>query len=125
MELIIGGAYQGKHAYARELHPEIVFLDGETCTREELLQCRGVWNFQEFIRRQLKEEQDVQAFALELVDKNPGIVVVSTEVGYGVVPIDAFDRNYREAVGRVCTCLAAHSEKVTRVLCGIGTVIKG
>ena len=46
------------------------------------------------------------------------------EVGYGVVPVDAFDRKYREAVGRVCTKLAAYSHKVTRVVCGIGTVIK-
>lgn len=52
------------------------------------------------------------------------IVVVSQEVGYGVVPMDAFDRKYREAVGRVCTGLASKSKKVTRVVCGIGTVIK-
>ena len=49
---------------------------------------------------------------------------VSQEVGYGVVPMDAFDRKYREAVGRVCTGLASKSKKVTRVVCGIGTVIK-
>ena len=40
------------------------------------------------------------------------------------MPVDAFDRKYREAVGRVCTKLAAYSHKVTRVICGIGTVIK-
>ena len=56
--------------------------------------------------------------------KNPDVILVSQEVGYGVVPVDAFDRKYREAVGRVCTKLAAYSHKVTRVVCGIGTVIK-
>ena len=49
---------------------------------------------------------------------------VSDEVGYGVVPVDAFRRAYREAVGRTCTKLASFSRKVTRVVCGIGTVIK-
>ena len=60
----------------------------------------------------------------EIPEGNPDIVVVSQEVGYGVVPMDAFDRKYREAVGRVCTGLASKSKKVTRVVCGIGTVIK-
>ena len=62
--------------------------------------------------------------AQKLIDGNPDIIIVSQEVGYGVVPVDAFDRKYREAVGRVCTKLAAYSRKVTRVVCGIGTVIK-
>ena len=54
----------------------------------------------------------------------PFFFVLSLEVFYGVVPMDAFDRKYREAVGRVCTGLAAKCSKVTRVVCGIGTVIK-
>ena len=59
-----------------------------------------------------------------LLKKNYGAVVVSEEVGYGLVPVDAFEREYREAVGRICTKLASGSHKVTRVICGIGTVIK-
>ena len=61
---------------------------------------------------------------VKIISRNPELVIVSQEVGYGVVPVDAFDRKYREAVGRVCTKLAAYSSKVTRVVCGIGTVIK-
>ena len=56
--------------------------------------------------------------------RKSGYHLVSQEVGYGVVPMDAFDRKYREAVGRVCTDLASKSKKVIRVVCGIGTVIK-
>ena len=52
------------------------------------------------------------------------VILVSDEVGYGVVPVDAFQRAYREVVGRTCTKLASFSRKVTRVVCGIGTVIK-
>ena len=52
------------------------------------------------------------------------VILVSEEVGYGIVPADAFERQYREAVGRVCTALAAKSSRVTRVVCGIGTVLK-
>ena len=59
-----------------------------------------------------------------MIRVNPDVILVSDEVGYGVVPIDAFDRAYREAVGRICTKLAGYSHRVTRVVCGIGTVIK-
>ena len=60
----------------------------------------------------------------ELLEKNPNVVLVSEEVGYGIVPADAFERRYRETVGRICTELAAGSSKVTRVVCGIGMVLK-
>ena len=43
---------------------------------------------------------------------------------YGIVPVDRMEREYREQTGRVCTRLAAYSEKVYRVMCGIGQVIK-
>lgn len=62
--------------------------------------------------------------AKELLVCNGELLIVSDEVGYGVVPIDAFERRYRETVGRVCTELAAASSRVHRVICGIGTVIK-
>ena len=60
----------------------------------------------------------------ELTEENPNVVLVSEEVGYGIVPADAFERRYRETVGRICTELAAGSSKVTRVVCGIGMVLK-
>lgn len=124
MELIIGGAYQGKGAYARKIHPNIQWVDGDTCAREEIGSCRGMEHFEQYIRRCLEEEGDVSDLAEQIIEKNPGIVLICGEMGYGVVPMDPFDRKYREAVGRVCTRLAAFSKKVHRVVCGVGTVIK-
>ena len=114
MEMIIGGAYQGKTEYAKKEYPDLIWKEGSSLSREELFAAEGVLNFHEFIRREIEV----------LIRENPKVVLVSQEVGYGVVPIDAFDRKYREAVGRVCTRLAAYSNKVTRVACGIGMVIK-
>ena len=72
----------------------------------------------------MKAGRETEGLAGELIRKNPGILLVSDEIGYGVVPVDAFDRAYRERVGRICTELASFSKKVVRVVCGIGTVIK-
>ncbi len=124
MEMIIGGAYQGKADYAKEKHPELNWIDGALASEEELMNAQGVLDFQKYIREELKRCDDVSELAEKIISRNPELVIVSQEVGYGVVPVDAFDRKYREAVGRVCTKLAAYSSKVTRVVCGIGTVIK-
>ncbi|MDO4336687.1 MAG: bifunctional adenosylcobinamide kinase/adenosylcobinamide-phosphate guanylyltransferase [Eubacteriales bacterium] len=124
MEMMIGGAFQGKSACAKEKYPEIVWVSGEEAEEAALLSAQGILNLHEYIRKEMKAGHDVADLAQKLIEKNPEVVLVSDEVGYGVVPVDAFDRAYREAVGRICTELAAYSSRVTRVVCGIGTVIK-
>ncbi len=69
-------------------------------------------------------EQQAEAFADWLYKKNPNLVIVSNELGYGVVPMEKKDRLWRERVGRVCTCIAARADEVVRVVCGIGTRLK-
>ena len=107
-----------------EHHPDVCWKKGADLEKEELMNAEGVLDFQEYIKKELKADKDVARLAEELWEKNPDIILVSQEVGYGVVPMDVFDRKYREAVGRVCTDLASKSKKVIRVVCGIGTVIK-
>lgn len=128
MILIIGGAYQGKLAYAKDRYPDMIWTDGETCSEEELLECRGIFCFHKFIERMMRDGKDLKSLT-ELIDrlalKNPEIIIVTDEIGYGIVPVDAFEREYRENTGRVCTALAAKAEEVHRVICGIGTKIKG
>ena len=106
---------------------EAGFLDGETCTKEELLKGEAVTHFHSCIRRILKEEGEEAAdvFAEELFQKNPGLVIVSAELGCGIVPIDPFDRLYREKVGRILCKAAEQAEEVYRVVAGIPVCIKG
>ena len=70
-------------------------------------------------------EKEAIDFASKLIKKCPDIVIVTQEIGYGLVPVDAFERRYRELTGRICTVLAANSDQVDRVVCGIGVTIKG
>ena len=124
MEMIIGGAYQGKSIYAKKQFPQVHWKCGGEITEEELLSAEGVLGFHEYIRKSLKAGEDLSDLAKKLIKNNPDVILVSEEVGYGIVPADAFERKYREAVGRVCTALAAESSSVTRVVCGIGMVLK-
>lgn len=52
-------------------------------------------------------------------------VVVCTEVGAGVVPIDPEERAFREAAGRLAVALAKRARCVVRVVCGLPQVLKG
>ena len=51
-------------------------------------------------------------------------MVVADEIGCGIVPAVAFAREYREKDGRVCQKIAAFSDEVYRVICGLGSRIK-
>ena len=64
-------------------------------------------------------------FAEKLYTENPEILVITNELGSGVIPADPFDRQWREASGRAACDLAKYAAQVHRVVCGIGTVIKG
>ena len=52
-------------------------------------------------------------------------ILIATEVGGGVVPMDPKQRADREAAGRLACLLAARAECVVQMFCGIPTVLKG
>lgn len=126
MILIVGGAFQGKTEFAKTLTgiPVQQFTDGRQCLEAELYTGKVICYFEELIGRMLKKDKDPMELLELLEQRNPKVVLVSRELGYGVVPVDAFDRKYRETVGRVCTRAAAASQAVYRVVCGIGMKIK-
>lgn len=126
MKLVIGGAFQGKRAYAcQAFHiEETDIADGADCERNAIFRIKMLVHFQEYVRRFIEEADFLKVLPEELIKRNPGVVLVTNELGYGVVPMDAFDRNYRETHGRLCCALAKEAEQVHRVVCGIGTVIK-
>ncbi len=126
MILITGGAFQGKKAYTKETFSleEDDFADGGSCSWDAVYESRGIFHFHEYIRRCLEAGRDISTLTEEILLQNPEIVIVVNELGSGVVPVDAFDREYRETTGRICCALAKKAREVHRVICGIGTVIK-
>ena len=50
MEMIIGGAYQGKSSYAEKQFPDVKWKCGAELTEEELLEAEGVLGFHQYIR---------------------------------------------------------------------------
>ncbi|MCR5837717.1 MAG: bifunctional adenosylcobinamide kinase/adenosylcobinamide-phosphate guanylyltransferase [Lachnospiraceae bacterium] len=51
-------------------------------------------------------------------------IVLTDEIGNGIVPMDASKRDFREWMGRLQIILAKKSDEVYRVICGMGQKIK-
>jgi len=107
MIFITGPLYSGKRDYACTL------LD---CGREDL-EKHAVWDAQDLAAGRA----DLDALADELAQNE---VVIATEVGGGVVPVDAEQRRAREAAGRLSCLLAQRAQRVVRVFCGLPMVLK-
>ena len=71
--MIIGGAYQGKLAYAKEMFPDVRWTDGEQCEKEAIFQYRGIFHFHKYIERLLSEGEDISELAKQLKEKNPDL----------------------------------------------------
>ncbi len=146
MKLVIGGAYQGKLDYVRSHYAVDAedILDGNTCPFLSSIPTttyKGIRDFHSYIKRYLMEVNNlVEAGNPKLdegsvkenlikemegfLDSNPNFIIISDEIGCGVVPMSVFDREYREMVGRICSYLAHIAEEVVRVSCGLGRRLK-
>lgn len=124
MKLIIGGAYQGKLTYAVKkysLDSKDIF-DFAGGYPEGQYACYT--HFEQLTRRAALSRQPFGNF----IDDFPGMafnsIVISREIGCGVVPMDADERFWREYHGMALSALARNAESVTRIFCGIPEVLK-
>lgn len=137
MKFIIGGVAQGKLEVAtwcvkgadsgldiQNVSKGLVIVDENYNLVEELYSATIINHFHLIIKRILQEKEEPELILENIITKNPNVCIVSTEIGYGIVPMDSFEREYRERTGRICCKIAAKSDEVYRVLCGIATRIK-
>ncbi len=137
MKLIIGGYAQGKLTYVlgQDRQKTYRVLDGD-CLRdgdalaeeaEKSVKNREtviVNHFHLWVRNRLEAGGDPEREVEKFLDRFPDCVIICDEVGNGIVPVEAFERAYREQTGRMVIRLAKEAEKVVRVVCGIGQRIK-
>lgn len=141
MIMIIGGAYQGKLTYAKNHIGKFEmdrWAEGEELSSvRDLKNLQGIHGLHKLIWKEMEKKRDdnpemsildweswANELAQEIIEANPKLLIITDELGYGIVPMDKKERDFREVTGRVCTRLAAFSCEVHRVICGIGTRIK-
>lgn len=138
MELYIGGTAQGKKAYVTQVRgiDETRIWDNFEVWFREKLQENCVESVNEQMSQKHSETVDMQPTqnhpeplspeeeCLAYLKAHPDTVLICDEVGNGIVPLDPFEREYRERLGRLLCEIAADAERVERIVCGIGQRIK-
>lgn len=130
MILIIGGTSSGKATFARNLAAQHGWREDDIALNvEELL-----WGQVESVGQiapagdDAADHADRKALSAtpKLIERLAAKAIVTcSEVGAGIVPLDAQERAWREAVGRMSCELASQADAVVRMVCGIPVVLKG
>ena len=116
MELVIGGAFQGKLTWALA-HYGLTMADVcDLAVGDPVPGKRCYCHLEALTRRCGDAARYLPLFA--------DAVVVTREVGGGIVPMDGEERAWREAHGTLVQQLAREAKHVTRVLCGLTEELK-
>ena len=104
-----------------DLGPALAELDVDAPV---LIDCATMW-----LSNQLLDGFDLGTAQTALIDALRNCrapwVMVSNEVGHGIVPDNALARQFRDAQGRLNIALAAEADLAVQVIAGLPQVLKG
>ena len=125
MDLIIGGAYQGKLEYALHSY-NLTEEDVHTCLEDAAADFgkKCVNGIEEFVMYCMKNGLSARKVLEENRAKWENSVFICREIFSGVVPTDALLRTWRDETGRMLTWLSGEALSVTRLFCGIPQKLK-
>lgn len=109
--------------FEEPLHPETILRDLGP-QNVVLIDCATMW-----LNNHMMADADLAIAQTALLD---GLrtcaapwIIVSNEVGHGIVPKNALARSFREAQGRLNIALAAQADLVVNVIAGLPQFLKG
>lgn len=128
MELYIGAAGQNKleNIILKRDLINCKVADGADCDENEFAEALVVDHLHLFVKNHLEElktEEGQERFWEKLLEGEEKILI-GDEIGCGIIPLDAGEREYRELYGRIMCRIARSARRVTRIICGVHQVIK-
>lgn len=128
MDLIFGGAYQGKLEYVKEHfdigEEDIFYCNKDSETLEIDFSKKVICKFEEFTLACVKKGIEAKEYLIEHEGELNEKIIICNDVSQGVVPIDKEIRAWREMNGRTMIFLTNRANEVTRIFCGLPQVIK-
>lgn len=104
-----------------ELRPVLSRLESSQAV---LIDCATMW-----LTNLMMDDLDVETAQEDLLsalrDCAAPVIIVSNEVGHGIVPENALARRFRDAQGRLNIALAAQADLAVQVTAGLPLVLKG
>ena len=126
MIFVTGGCFQGKQQWVLQncqVQPFRV-ADGAVCSMEAIKSAGVLDHFHLLVRRWMQAGKIPADETEKILSDNPHIVIITDEIGSGIVPLDVKECEWREVHGRICCQLAGRADAVFRVIAGIGQKIK-
>ncbi len=127
MELYIGGYGQGKLEYVLKVsgcdrkhvvsRPQQIMKYAQNDT--VIFYLFHKWFYEE-IQKGSHPEEEME----EVIAHYEKIMIISNEVGNGIVPMHAADRQYRDRLGAYLCRIAQRAERVERIICQMGQRLK-
>ena len=152
--LVTGGAYQGKTPWVKKTFPEYkdifeyrnFFENKNDYEKKDIYENKNISGYENIfqyidsddnkkqppvfingfhmiMKDWLQQGKEYEELA-EQIKKIPAWVISSDDVGYGLVPVEKTDREWRENTGRALCILSGQADEVYRVYCGIARRIK-
>ncbi len=124
MELILGGAYQGKLEYAKKKY-HLSDADIFTCTNTEIdFNKSCIASLEEFAYACVQANVDSVEYFRRRRSQWLECVLICQDISCGVVPLGADLRAWRRETGHLCQYLSQEAESVTRIFCGLEQKLK-
>lgn len=138
MHFVFGGAFNGKRKWVKDTYKEhdIRWISAyEQAEVPKELETNGVTVLEgmEVWARELIAKgftvKEASAFLEQAVSRwskqSDQLVVIGTEIGKGIVPMDEEDRMWRDACGYVYQHIVKKADRVDQIWYGIATRLKG
>lgn len=125
MIFIFGGRCQGKLCYAKKTFgEELLVSDLKTEDIESALSAGIIINVQDGVKKLLKSGKDPVEYFRKIMPELEQKILIGNEIGCGIVPADAFEREWRDETGFVYQLLSQQAKKVIRVFAGLPQILK-
>ncbi len=83
-----------------------------------------VAEFNRIAEHNIKQGIDTMEIVEQLINNYSNCIIISDEIGNGIVPMEQEERMLREEIGRLQIQIAKQADEVVRVICGLGQRIK-
>ena len=128
MHIYIGGAHNGKRDYVRKMleGKDVQWFEGTLPSTQHPHNSDAkvvIAGLEKWLAATDLSEEDAIAFVVERVSGRD-VIVILTDIGRGIVPIDAHQRQLRDTCGRLYQRLMAEAYEVTRIWYGIPQTVK-
>ena len=130
MQVFIGGAYNGKNEYVKQLleGQDIFIADGFIPEKVPSCEALVIKNIEKWLITQNLEKDEVLVAdvltRLKALDKKCALYIIVTDMGRGVVPMEKEARLLRDTCGRLYQALFTEAQQVVRIWYGLGETIK-